>query len=100
MSRRLPLCQLLSATAMAALLSGCLGAPGPADRAAHGQYPALLPLDQIFAAAQGNGRAEIGIETLRQRALGLRTRAARLSRPVIDVPTRQRMLAMIARNPT
>ena len=99
MPRPMPLRRILSASAMAALLSGCMGAPDPADRAANGGYPALLPLDEIFAAAYGPERAEDGIELLRQRALGLRGRAAALTGPVIDAPTRQRMLAMIARNP-
>ena len=98
MSRRMPLRHMLSVSAMVALLSGCLGAPDPADRAANGGYPELLPLEEIFAAAYGPERAEDGIEILRQRALGLRGRAAALSGPVIDASTRQRMLAMIARD--
>lgn len=98
MSYRVPLCQLLGAMALVTLLGGCVTAPERAERAAAGGYPTLLPLDDFLTAARQPGRAEDNIDALRQRVLGLRGRAARLSGPVIDAPTRQRMLAMMARN--
>lgn len=99
MSRRSPLCHLFSALAVVALFGGCTDMPEPADRTAEGAYPTLLPLDEFLAVTRLPGRAEDNIEVLRQRVLGLRSRASRLSGPVIEAPTRQRMLAMIARGP-
>ncbi len=67
-----------------------------ADRAA--LYPSLLPIDGLI----GGGPAvpqitESSVKTLDGRIASLRNRAARLSGPVVDAPTRARMRAAVAR---
>ena len=55
-----------------------------------GAYPKLLPLDQLLDAPAPQVTPKT-IGNMQSRIAGLRARAARLKRPVINAPTKARM---------
>ena len=84
------------------LLSACLTACAPLPdfaefpQAAGAAAPALLPLDQLLAAADAPAVAESRAASLTARAARLRARAALMRGPVMDPATRARLAAAIS----
>lgn len=83
-------------------LAGCSDFPqleaslSPAARAA--AYPTIAPFEQINAIDEGGEITPESMQALQARAAGLRARAARLRRTIVDRETRARMNAALARN--
>jgi hypothetical protein len=96
-----PLRPALSMVFCAGLLLGCADFPqldasvSPAARAA--AYPTIAPFEQLEAIDEGGEISDESMQALQARAAGLRARAARLRRTIIDRETRARMDAALAR---
>ncbi|MGH1329809.1 MAG: hypothetical protein ACRBBK_02930 [Paracoccaceae bacterium] len=92
----------LSLGLCAGLLAGCADFPkldaaiSPSARAA--AYPTIAPFEQIEAIDTGGEISQESLQALETRAAGLRARAARLRRTIVDRETRARMDAALARN--
>ena len=94
--------RLSLAFTFAALLGACSDFPqlddavSPAAKTA--PYPSLVPMDQALANAQDVQITDETISTLNGRMNGLKRRATRAKRPVIDTETRTRLQDAIKRH--
>ncbi len=94
--------RLSLAFTFAALLGACSDFPQLDDAvssaAKNAPYPSLIPMDQALANAQDVQITDQTISTLNGRVNGLKRRATRVSRPVIDTETRNRLQDAINRH--
>ncbi len=94
--------RILLAFSLILAASGCSDFPeldaAVSARARSGEYPRILPLDDLLAAVPAR-TATTGIGNLPARLARLRSRARQMrARPVIDSMSRARMLAALARH--
>lgn len=83
---------------LALLLAACTPLPDFAafPEGAGAPPPALMPMDQLLAAAATPGVAEARAQNLSARAARLRARAALMRGPVHDPATRARLAAALS----
>ncbi len=85
-----------------ALLGACSDFPQLDDAvspaAKNAPYPSLVPIDQALTNAQDVQITADSVSTLQARLNGLKTRATRAKRPVIDTETRKRLQDAIDRH--
>lgn len=97
---RTPSRPVIAALAIAAL-AGCSDAPPLSDDISEAQrdaaYPALIPADRITGRVPPPSAAARDAAPTQARAARLRARAARLTTPVIDDATRDRMQTGVVR---
>ena len=94
--------RLSFAFTIVALLGACSDFPQLDDAvspaAKNAPYPSLIPMDQALANAQDVQITDETVSTLNGRLNGLKNRATRAKRPVIDDETRNRLQDAIDRH--